>query len=166
MRGRGGFHVVLTIRVDYFNLCRPYDALYRELQGSGRVLRLKRISDAGLEEAVQAPLRMAGFADESDQKALAAAMRRDLSDRPGDLALAQMALWTVWRNRRAYSGSLLKAYIDLGGVSGALAQEAERVTDGEAQRCRSSAVAGHIRPPRAAWRNRRRASSPRHQSRV
>ena len=127
IRGGGGFHVVLTIRVDYFNLCRPYDALYRELQGSGRVLRLKRISDAGLEEAVQAPLRMAGFADESEQKALAAAVRRDLSDRPGDLALAQMALWTVWRNRRAYSGSLLKAYIDLGGVSGALAQEAERV---------------------------------------
>ena len=127
MRGRGGFHVVLTIRVDYFNLCRPYDALYHELQGNGRVLRLKRISDAGLEEAVQAPLRMAGFADEFDQKALAATMRRDLSDRPGDLALAQMALWTVWRNRHAYGGSLLKAYIDLGGVSGALAQEAERV---------------------------------------
>ena len=131
IQGRGGFHVVLTIRVDYFNLCRPYDALYRELQCSGRVLRLKRISDAGLEEAVQAPLRMAGFADESDRKALAAAMRRDLSDRPGDLALAQMALWTVWRNRRAYGGSLLKAYIDLGGVSGALAQEAERIRTGK-----------------------------------
>ena len=38
-----------------------------------------------------------------------------------------MALWTVWRNRRAHGGSLLKAYIDVGGVSGALAQEAERV---------------------------------------
>ena len=127
MQGRGGFRVVLTVRVDYFNLCRPYDALYGELQGKERVLRLKRISDAGLEKAVCAPLRMAGFADESEQKALAAEIRRDLGDRPGDLALAQMALWTVWRNRRAHGGSLLKAYVDVGGVSGALAQEAERV---------------------------------------
>lgn len=95
MRGRGGFRVVLTVRVDYFNLCRPYGALYGELQGSERVLRLKRISDAGLEEAVRAPLRMAGFSDASEQKALADQTRRDLGDRPGALALAQMALWTV-----------------------------------------------------------------------
>src|SRR4030081_2610502 len=73
------------------------------------------------------PCGMAGSSDESEQKALADQTRRDLGDRPGDLALAQMALWTVWRNRRAHGGSLLKAYIDVGGVSGALAQEAERV---------------------------------------
>ena len=36
-----------------------HDALYGELQGRERVLRLKRISDAGLEKAVRAPLRMA-----------------------------------------------------------------------------------------------------------
>ncbi|SEE86462.1 WD domain-containing protein, G-beta repeat-containing protein [Rhizobiales bacterium GAS191] len=126
MRSPGGFHVVLTVRVDYFNLCRPYEALYRQLQDNDRVLRLKRISDAGLEEAVRVPLRMAGFTDEAEQKALAQQTRRDLGDRPGDLALAQMALWTVWRNRSAHGGSLLKAYVDVGGVSGALAQEAER----------------------------------------
>ena len=107
--------------------------------------KLEQIPDAGLEEAVQAPLRMAGFADESDRKALAAAMRRDLSDRPGDLALAQMALWTVWRNRRAYGGSLLKAYIDLGGVSGALAQEAERIRTGKLNDAdRAPVLAGHL----------------------
>ena len=127
MQGPGAFHVVLTVRVDYFNLCRPYGALYTELQASERVLRLKRMSDDGLEKAVRAPLRMAGFADEDDQRELVRAMRRDLGDRPGDLALAQMALWTVWRNRFAHGGSLLRAYIDVGGVSGALAQEAERV---------------------------------------
>src|SRR5262249_55243921 len=66
-RGPGGFRVVLTVRVDYFNLCRPYSALYNELQTNDRVLRLKRISDAGLEEAVRAPLSMAGHADEAEQ---------------------------------------------------------------------------------------------------
>src|SRR5262249_25701266 len=110
-----------------FNLCRPYEALYSELQSSDHVLRLKRISDAGLELAVRAPLSMAGHADEAEQAALAREMRRDLGDRPGDLALAQMALWTVWRNRRAHAGSLLRAYMDVGRVSGALAQEAERI---------------------------------------
>jgi predicted oxidoreductase (fatty acid repression mutant protein) len=125
----GGFYVVLTVRVDYFNLIRPFSALYDELQANNRVLRLKRISDAGLEEAVRRPLTMAGFADESEQKALADQTRRDLGDRAGDLALAQMALWTVGRNRRAYGGSLLKAYVEVGGVSGALAQEAERIRE-------------------------------------
>ena len=38
-----------------------------------------------------------------------------------------MALWTVWRNRSAHDGSLLRAYVDLGRVSGTLAQEAERI---------------------------------------
>jgi hypothetical protein len=127
MRSPGGFHVVLTVRVDYFNLCRPYGALYDQLKDNDRVLRLKRISDDGLEEAVSKPLRMAGFTDEEERKALIRQTRKDLSDRPGDLALAQMALWTVWRNRLAHGGSLLKAYVDVGGVSGALAQEAERI---------------------------------------
>ena len=126
-RGPGGFRVVLTVRVDYFNLCRPFEALYNGLQSSDRVLRLKRISDAGLEEAVRTPLRMAGYRDEAEQAALANEVRRDLGDRPGDLALAQMALWTVWRSRRAFGGSLLRAYVDVGRVSGALAQEAERI---------------------------------------
>ena len=129
MRGRGGFHVVLTVRVDYFNLCRPFEELYGALQGADNVLRLKRISDAGLEQAVRAPLRMAGHVDAKEQDALATQTRRDLGDRPGDLALAQMALWTVWRNRGAHGGSLLEAYVDVGGVSGALAQEAERVRE-------------------------------------
>jgi Protein of unknown function (DUF2924) len=66
-------------------------------------------------------------ANDAEPAALANAIRRDLGDRPGDLALAQMALWTVWRNRRAHDGSLLRAYVDVGRVSGALAQEAERI---------------------------------------
>ena len=70
--------MVLTVRVDYFNLCRPYSALYNQLQSNDRVLRLKRISNEGLEEAVRKPLHMAGFVDESEQKALANQTRRDL----------------------------------------------------------------------------------------
>jgi hypothetical protein len=78
------------------------------------------------------PCAWLAFRTSREQKALVAEIRRDLGDRPGDLALAQMALWTVWRNRRAHGGSLLKAYVNVGGVSGALAQEAERVRTGSA----------------------------------
>src|SRR5262249_7280756 len=36
MRSPGGFHIVLTVRVDYFNLCRPFGELYEQLQHSDR----------------------------------------------------------------------------------------------------------------------------------
>jgi hypothetical protein len=90
------------------------------------VLRLKRISDAGLEEAVRAPLRMAGFADESEQKASPPPCAAISAIAP---AISRWRRWRygLWPNRRAHGDSLLKAYIDVGGVFGALAQEAERV---------------------------------------
>ena len=103
-----------------------------------------------VEEAVRKPLRMAGYADEREQASLANEMRRDLGDRPGDLALAQMALWTVWRNRRSHDGSLLPAYADVGRVSGALAQEAgERIAAGP-QRSRARPGTGRSRYGRTA----------------
>jgi hypothetical protein len=64
MPDRGGFRVVLTVRVDYFNLCRSFASLHDSLEADHSVLRLKRISDEGLESAVRKPLRMAGYADE------------------------------------------------------------------------------------------------------
>jgi tetratricopeptide (TPR) repeat protein len=123
----GGFRVVLTVRVDYFNLCRSFEVLRSALESDYSALRLKRISDEGLEAAVCKPLRMAGYANDGEQRALARNIIRDLGDRPGDLALAQMALWTVWRSRLTHDGSLLRAYVDVGRVYGALAQEAELV---------------------------------------
>ena len=69
---------------------------------------------------------MAGHDDEEQQKALLDLFRRDMRDRPGDLALIQMALFVIWRRRKEYDGNLVNAYVAVNGVSGALADEADR----------------------------------------
>jgi hypothetical protein len=61
------------------------------------------------------------------QDALFVEIRRDVSDRPGDLALVQMALFETWKQHKPQKSSLLEAYTKVGGVSGALAHAAEEV---------------------------------------
>ncbi|VFU10515.1 protein of unknown function [Methylocella tundrae] len=127
--GDFGFRILLTIRADHYNLCSPFDKLFGMLQGDNQsaVLRLKRISNDGLAEAVRTPLRMAGHTDEAGAQSFVSLIERDMSERPGDLALVQMALHSVWGRRKAHGGDLLKAYAEVHGVAGALAYEAEAV---------------------------------------
>jgi WD40 repeat protein len=129
LEAAGGFWIVLTLRVDHFNLCRPLVALFQHLTRDNQdtVLRLRRITDAGIAEAVRNPLRLAGHTDAVEQDALIASIRRDITDRAGDLALVQMALYAMWQNYRAERVDLLVAYAKVGGVVGALAHEAEHV---------------------------------------
>ena len=125
----GGFRIVLTLRADHFNLCRPLANLFEHLTRDNHdaVLRLRRITDAGIAEAVRKPLALAGHTDLVEQDAVIASIRRDISDRPGDLALVQMALYAMWQKHRADGAGLLVAYSQVGGVAGALAHEAESV---------------------------------------
>jgi tetratricopeptide (TPR) repeat protein len=125
----GGFRIVLTLRADHFNLCRPFSKLFEHLtrDNHAAVLRLRRITDAGLIEAVHEPLRLAGHTDVSEQGAVIDSIRREITDRAGDLALVQMALYAMWQTHRADGVNLLVAYSQVGGVVGALAHEAERV---------------------------------------
>jgi WD40 repeat protein len=125
----GGFRIVLTLRADHFNLCRPLAELFEHLTRNNQdaVLRLRRITDAGIAEAVRKPLALAGHTDLAEQDAVIASIRRDISDRPGDLALVQMALYAMWQKHKADGAGLLVAYSQVGGVAGALAHEAESV---------------------------------------
>jgi hypothetical protein len=84
------------------------------------------MSDEGLRAIVTGPLRLAGI-DAGDRDALAGEVLRDVGQRPGDLALVQMALTETWHARGAHGGDLLRAYAAVGRVEGALAQAAERV---------------------------------------
>jgi hypothetical protein len=126
------------MRADYFNLVRAIGDgepakgvdgrnLYERLTADGgdAILRLKRISDSGLADAIVKPLRLAGDSDEVAQEALVTAVRRDISDQPSDLPLMQAALRATWREHRATGIGLLEAYHAVGGVLGALAREAE-----------------------------------------
>jgi WD40 repeat protein len=125
----GGFRIVFTLRADHFNLCRPLANLFEHLTRDNydAVLRLRRITYAGIAEAVRKPLALAGHVDLVEQDAVIALIRRDISDRPGDLALVQMALYAMWQKHKADGAGLLVAYSQVGGVAGALAHEAESV---------------------------------------
>jgi hypothetical protein len=74
-----------------FNLCRPISKLFEHLTRNSHeaVLRLRR---KGIDEAVRNPLRLAGHTDLSEQNAVIDSIRRDITDRAGDLALVQMAI--------------------------------------------------------------------------
>jgi energy-coupling factor transporter ATP-binding protein EcfA2 len=120
--------VVLTMRHDYVNLCSAFERLKDRLEADHRRARylLGRVSDEGLHRIVTEPLRLAGI-DAADREALAVQVLRDVGERPGDLALVQMALTETWQARHRHGGDLLRAYAEVGGVKGALAEAAERV---------------------------------------
>ena len=117
------------MRVDYFNLLRRPEYLGDLLQDgeNGSIYRLQRITDKGIAEGIRKPLVLAGHDNIEEQNALVQAVQNDLMDRPGDLALVQMALASAWRKRKNYSDNLVHAYSELGGISGALAHEADEV---------------------------------------
>ncbi|MBR1279005.1 TIR domain-containing protein [Bradyrhizobium sp. AUGA SZCCT0283] len=129
LAGGGRFRIVLTLRADHFNLCRPLANLFEHLTRDNydAVLRLRRITNEGIAEAVRKPLALAGHTHVVEQDAVIASIRRDISDRPGDLALVQMALYAMWQMHKADGVGLLVAYSQVGGVAGALAHEAESV---------------------------------------
>jgi energy-coupling factor transporter ATP-binding protein EcfA2 len=122
-----GFRVVLTMRSDYFNLCSTHPVLFDLLRQDDVNFRLKQITAEGLAAIVREPLRMAGHTDQGEQDALISQIKRDVSDRPGDLALIQMALFETWKQHKLDNSNLLESYTKVGGISGALAHAAEEV---------------------------------------
>jgi hypothetical protein len=122
--------VVLTMRRDYYNLlsAAPTKSLYDRLEANGRRARylVDRMSDKGLRRVVTEPLRLAGK-PEGDREVLATSVLRDVGQRPGDLALVQMALTETWERWKKHRGDLLQAYAAVGGVEGAIAGAAEDV---------------------------------------
>ena len=118
---------VLTMRADYANVVKGIPGLGDHLRRDTAYLKLGAPAPDDIRSIVEGPLHMAGFRDEDQIAALSDRLTEDLSDRPGDLALAQMALHLVWRDRSAHGGNLLASYSAIGRVFGALGQEAERV---------------------------------------
>ena len=161
--------ILLTIRADYFNLLSDirgasgnavadlggrtlFDRL--TVGGGDAILRLKRISEAGLKDAVCKPLLLAGETNEAAQNALPNAVQRDISDQPSDLPLMQVALRVAWREHKSRRIGLLEAYESVGGVLGALAKEAERIRN-QLSPDDQTRLEIDLRAARAAWRHRR-----------
>ncbi|MBN2131798.1 MAG: TIR domain-containing protein [Sedimentisphaerales bacterium] len=116
--------VVLTMRRDYYNLCREYSDLYACLEDRKRDAKfsVRRMSDKQLRSAIECPLALTNICD-SDvfvEQVLA-----DVGDQPGELALLEMALTESWRRRSEFDGDMLQAYTSIGGTAGALANVAD-----------------------------------------
>ena len=120
--------VVLTMRRDYYNLLSQFPALFERIEANDRRARylVGRMKDEGLRRVVTEPLRLANV-PEGDREALARNVLRDAGDRPGDLALVQMALTEAWDQRSSFGDDLLRAYANAGGVEGAIAKAADDV---------------------------------------
>lgn len=128
------FAVAMTMRRDYYNLLAAQEtrALFDfiESESAARRYLLRRMTDTGLRRIVVEPLKLTDAAP-ADADLLADAVLGDVGDRPGDLALVQFALTKAWENRQDHGGNVLKSYIAIGRVDGALAREAERIYDRE-----------------------------------
>lgn len=120
--------VVLTLRADYANLARAIEGLGDHLAVPDATMRLRIPSGDNIEAIVRGPLRLAGFSDDAQIQQLSDLIQEDLSERPGDMALVQMALHLTWRENK---GSLPDAYRAIGRLFGALGNEADRVARDE-----------------------------------
>jgi hypothetical protein len=129
--GPFGFRVLLTLRNDYFAFGESLHDLRKRLWADGQdaVFKLERMGPAALAATAREPLALAGLRDPATIDALVGAIKRDVSDRAGDLALVQMALHSVWRRYKTQGEYLLHAYSEVQGVPGALAYEAEKMRD-------------------------------------
>lgn len=120
--------MLLTLRADYAHIVQENVGwLHEYLKDTKSIYRLKSPSKDALREMVVKPLKQSGYDDDTQASELATRIIEDISNHPGDLAVAQMAMHLSWRDRYRLGDSLLAAYAALGGILGALEEEAERV---------------------------------------
>ncbi|MGW6769034.1 nSTAND1 domain-containing NTPase [Streptomyces sp. NPDC055037] len=117
-----GLRVLSTLRADFLEAVSARPGLERALRGKS--LLLPAMSAEQVRQAVVLPVRAiasVAYADGLEQRILA-----DCGDAHGVLPLLEFTLDQLWERQR---GGLLthRAYEELGGVSGALAERAETV---------------------------------------
>jgi WD40 repeat protein len=113
--------VVVTLRADFYDRCAPYPSV-RSVLALEHML-IGPLGDEGLRRAIEEPAWAVGLTLEPG---LVDTIMADVGDRPGTLPLLQHVLLQVWQRRR---GRLLtlEAYVESGGVQGALAKHADAV---------------------------------------
>jgi WD40 repeat protein len=122
--------LVLTMRRDYYYQVSEFPEFFAQLEAAdGRAKFVtRRMANEAMRDAILKPLSLTDAWNEAAAQNLAERVLRDAGDRPGDLALVQMALAEAWR-ARGEGQDLLAAYLRRGGVAGALAQAAQEVLD-------------------------------------
>lgn len=122
--------LVLTMRRDYYYQVSEFPEFFAQLEAADGKAKFvtRRMANEAMRDAILKPLSLTDAWNEAAAQNLAERVLRDAGDRPGDLALVQMALAEAWR-ARGEGQDLLAAYLSRGGVAGALAQAAQEVLD-------------------------------------
>jgi serine/threonine protein kinase/WD40 repeat protein len=125
LAGDGDVHVLLSLRDDFLMRCDGRDALRPVF---GELTPLSPLTPEGLRRALVEPAKREGFAFEDE--ALVLEMLESVQEARGALPLLAFAVARLWE-RRDRERKLLtrKAYEEIGGVAGALAQHAEQTLE-------------------------------------
>ncbi len=111
--------VVVAVRADYYGRCAAYPEL-AELLGANHLL-VGSMSTDEYRRAIEQPALRAGVRVDP---ALVDALVEDVEDEPGALPLLSTSLLELWR-RRDGRRMTMAAYVETGGVRGAVARLAE-----------------------------------------
>lgn len=118
-------HVLLSMRDDFLIRCHHYPSLAPVFSG---LTPLESLSGPSLRRALVQPARKSGYAFEDE--ILIDEILADVEKERGALPLMAFAAAQLWKKRDRDSGVLTrKAYIEIGGVGGALAQHAEKTLE-------------------------------------
>jgi WD40 repeat protein/uncharacterized caspase-like protein len=127
------FKLVLTIRADFVSSCLEIPELATILQKSS-ILVPPYLVEEDYRQAIVKPAKQVGLKVESG---LVEILLQELDRAAGDLPLLQFVLEKLWENRQN-STLTVKTYQILGGIRGALEQQAQSAYDSldpEAQDC-------------------------------
>jgi WD40 repeat protein/class 3 adenylate cyclase len=113
--------VVLALRADFYGHCASYPALAALVQDHQSLVGPMRESE--IRRAIELPAAKAGLRLEPG---LVARILEDVGSQPGSLPLLSHALLETW-SRRQDQTMTLGAYLDSGGVRGAIARTADAV---------------------------------------
>ncbi len=116
-----GVTVVIALRADFYGHCAAYPEL-RQLVEANTCL-LGPMDPPELMAAIEGPANVAGLRLEPGLNEL---IVREVADEPGALPLLSHALLETWKRRKRRTLTV-DAYLDAGGVDGAIALTAERV---------------------------------------
>jgi WD40 repeat protein/class 3 adenylate cyclase len=116
--------VVLALRADFYGHCASYPALAALVQDHQSLVGPMR--EAEIRRAIELPANKAGLQLEPG---LVTRILEDVGSEPGSLPLLSHALLETW-SRREDDRMTLRAYLDSGGVRGAIARTADAVYEG------------------------------------
>jgi serine/threonine protein kinase/WD40 repeat protein len=118
-------HVLLSMRDDFLMRCHEQEALVEVFE---HLTPLGPLSEEGTRRALEEPAKREGFSFE--ENALVAEMLESVEGARGALPLLAFAVARLWEKRNREKKLLTrKAYEEIGGVAGALAQHAEQTLE-------------------------------------